>query len=176
MAGLIISESEYSHQATSNIIPFREVFTSFFFVSIGMLLDVSFLWEHLPIVLLLTLATFFLKGIIAAAAAFILRYPLRTALLVGLSLFQVGEFAFILSKTGLEFDVLSPTVYQYFLSISILTMAFAPFVIKAGDSMVGLLLKAPITSRLIKGKDADMNAEFAEDKDINDHIVIMGLV
>ncbi|MHC2993501.1 potassium transporter KefB, partial [Pontibacter sp. HJ8] len=97
MAGLIISESEYSHQATSNILPFREIFTSFFFVSIGMLLDFSFMLQHFPLVLLLTVCTFLLKGVIAAVAARMLQYPMRTSLLVGLSLFQVGEFAFILS-------------------------------------------------------------------------------
>ena len=174
MAGLIISESEYSHQATSNIIPFREVFTSFFFVSIGMLLDIQFLWEHLAVALALTFATLIFKGIIAAFAAIILKYPLRTALLVGLSLFQVGEFAFILSKTGLEYDVLSPTVYQYFLSVSILTMAFTPFVIQLGDSLVNVLLKAPIPNRLRKGTMSALDVETIEEDQLNDHIVIIG--
>lgn len=174
MAGLIISESEYSHQATSNIIPFREVFTSFFFVSIGMLLDLSFLWKHLAIVLLLTFGTLIFKGLIAASAAIILKYPLRTALLVGLSLFQVGEFAFILSKTGLEYDVLSPVVYQYFLSVSILTMAITPFVIKLGESMVSILLKAPIPVRLRDGAISNIDSESIKQEDLNDHIVIIG--
>ena len=174
MAGLIISESEYSHQATSNIIPFREVFSSFFFVSIGMLLDMSFLWQHLGIVLLLLLATFFFKGIVAGFAALALKYPLRTALMVGLSLFQVGEFAFILSKTGLEYEVLSATVYQYFLSVSILTMAITPFVIKLSDSLVSLLLKAGIPGRLKDREAGGTSLELTDVELLNDHIVIIG--
>lgn len=174
MAGLIISESEYSHQATSNIIPFREVFTSFFFVSIGMLLNLTFLWSHLPIILLLTFGTFIIKGTIAAVAALVLKYPLRTGLLVGLSIFQVGEFAFILSRTGLEYEVLSPVVYQYFLSVSILTMAVTPFIIKLGETMVSLLLKAPIPKRLRNGNLSDIDSESIKHEDLNDHIVIIG--
>lgn len=174
MAGLIISESEYSHQATSNIIPFREVFTSFFFVSIGMLLDVVFLWEHLAVILLLTAVTFVLKAIIATAAAYVLKYPIRTALLVGLSLFQVGEFAFILSKYGLEYDILTPTVYQYFLSVSILTMALTPFVIKWGEPMVCLILKVPIPSRLKEHAASQIDVESIEHGDLDDHIIIIG--
>jgi CPA2 family monovalent cation:H+ antiporter-2 len=116
LAGLIISESEYSHQATSNVLPFREIFTSFFFVSIGMLLDVSFLFHHLPSIFFYTLLTILLKALIAASAAASLRFPGRTSILVGLSLFQVGEFAFILSKTGIENNLLSQTTYQYFLA------------------------------------------------------------
>jgi CPA2 family monovalent cation:H+ antiporter-2 len=131
LAGLIISESEYSHQATSNVLPFREIFTSFFFVSIGMLMDISFLFYNLPIILAFTIITILAKSVVASFAALILKYPIRTVILVGLSLFQVGEFAFILSRTGIENNLLSNTVYQYFLSVSILTMGATPFIINA---------------------------------------------
>ena len=74
LAGLIISESDYSHEAVANILPFREIFTSFFFVSIGMLLDSQFLIEHWWVILLFTILTFFVKGVIASVAAFFLKY------------------------------------------------------------------------------------------------------
>lgn len=173
MAGLIISESEYSHQATSNILPFREIFTSFFFVSIGMLLDSEFMLQHLPVILALTIAAAFLKCLVAFAAAKVLLFPVRTSLLVGLSLFQVGEFAFILSKTGISSGLLSPETYQYFLSISLLTMAITPFVINKYH---------PISSRLslllpIRSNPA-LNPAAAEQHDpmhdLQDHIVIIG--
>ncbi len=85
-AGLIISESDYSHQATANILPFREIFISFFFVSIGMLLDIGFLVSHLGVVVLLSLVTLFGKATIASLAALLLRYPLRTVIITGLAL------------------------------------------------------------------------------------------
>lgn len=174
MAGLIISESEYSHQATSNILPFREIFTSFFFVSIGMLLDFGFMLQHLPLILLFTACTFILKGFIAAMAARILQYPLRTSLLVGLSLFQVGEFAFILSKTGISSGLLSDEVYQYFLSVSLLTMAVTPFVIGSYHAIANKLSArwAPADSLM---PTAPASADSGDDlHHLEDHIVIIG--
>ncbi|GEO04990.1 sodium/hydrogen exchanger [Adhaeribacter aerolatus] len=173
MAGLIISESEYSHQATSNIIPFRELFSSFFFVSIGMLLDASFMLEHLPYILGLTLLIILVKTFVATIAAKILRYPLRTSLMVGLAIFQVGEFAFILSKTGIKYGLLTPEVYQYFLSVSLLTMAFTPFVINKYQ---------PIASGLSKLLGAQPHLAHAGDNQpdndplhhLDDHVVIIG--
>ncbi|RAU83303.1 cation:proton antiporter domain-containing protein [Pontibacter arcticus] len=174
MAGLIISESEYSHQATSNILPFREIFTSFFFVSIGMLLDFEFMLQHLPAILGFTVAVFFLKGAVATLAAKVLRYPLRVSLLVGLAIFQVGEFAFILSKTGIQHQLLSQEAYQYFLSVSILTMAVTPFILGPYHKIA-----EAITFRLYKGKIAPEPKEISEETAVSlaaldDHIVIIG--
>src|SRR5690625_2873479 len=106
LGGLIISESEYSHQATSVILPFRELFTSFFFISVGMLLNVGFFIEHIGIVLLLVVILFIVKGSATAVAVGVLKYPAKTVLLTALALFQVGEFAFILSTVGMQNDLL----------------------------------------------------------------------
>ena len=119
MAGLIISESEYSHQATSIILPFRELFTSFFFVSVGMLLNLDFFLHNMGIIALFVAIVFLLKSFIASVAVAFLNYPPRTVLLTGLSLFQVGEFSFILSKVGINYGLLSVETNQYFLAISI---------------------------------------------------------
>ena len=102
LAGLIISESEYSHQALGNILPFRDVFTSFFFVSVGMLLDVGFVVENLLSVLTIVLIILTVKTITAGFTTVLLGFPLRTALLVGLTLAQLGEFSFILARSGLK--------------------------------------------------------------------------
>jgi CPA2 family monovalent cation:H+ antiporter-2 len=176
MAGLIISESEYSHQATANILPFREIFTSFFFVSIGMLLDVQFFVSHLGWVLLFAFMVMVAKALIASLAALMLRYPIRTVLLTGLALFQVGEFAFILSKTGLEYNLLSDELYQYFLAISLMTMAVTPFVFKYSDDILAVLVKTPLPknfSRIMYHPKDVSDAEHAA-YDFNDHLVIIG--
>src|SRR5690606_27070486 len=78
LAGLIISESEYSHQATSIILPFRELFTSFFFISVGMLLDLTFFSKNVGIILLIVLGVFLIKSLIAALSIAVLKYPPRT--------------------------------------------------------------------------------------------------
>jgi len=170
LAGLIISESEYSHQATGLIIPFREIFTSFFFVSVGMLLDIFFLVDHLLLILGLLVAVSLAKLLIAGAAALALKYPLRTALMTGLSLFQVGEFAFILSKVGIDNNLLTEDIYQYFLAVSILSMAITPFVIQNAHRITGIFLKTKAHEKISSKKAAE--EEFTEN--LNDHTIIIG--
>lgn len=148
LAGLIISESEYSHQATGNILPFREIFTSFFFVSIGMLLDLSFLAEHLLWILALTLLAILVKTFTASLASVSLNYPPRTSFKTGLALFQVGEFAFILSKSGIQYGLLDETTNQYFLSVSILTMALTPVLMNYSEKISKYTYKLFIPQRI----------------------------
>ena len=175
-AGLIMSESDYKHQAAGNILPFREIFISFFFVSVGMLLDITFLKEHLVIIVLLTLMVIVLKVAIASLAARILKYPIRTSLLVGLSLFQIGEFAFILSETGIENNLLSPENYQYFLSIALLTMGITPFLMGFSEPITGILLKAR-PARYWKQQLVNISQTENSDNEssnLNNHLVIVG--
>lgn len=177
-AGLIISESDYSHQATANILPFREIFISFFFVSVGMLLDLKFFIEHFFMIHLLAFGVMALKFIIMALAAAALRYPPRTVLLSGLALFQVGEFSFLLAARGIEFDLLPDNVYQYFLAIAIISMGATPFVIKYSGRITKLLLTAPlpakIKSRLRKAGQTRNSGHAAKHADMTDHVVIIG--
>jgi CPA2 family monovalent cation:H+ antiporter-2 len=144
LAGLIISESEYSNEAMANVAPFYELFTSFFFISIGMLLDVGFILEHPVTVLLLTISVLLLKTLIVSLAVFLMRLPLRTVMIVGLSLAQVGEFSFILSRVGIEYELLDEVTNQYFLSISILSMAVTPFMIGVSHALTRRIMKAPL--------------------------------
>lgn len=176
LAGLIISESDYSYQATGNILPFSEIFTSIFFVSIGMLMDVFFLIDHIGLILILTLVTFIVKGGLASFAAWILKYPPRTIMLVGLALFQVGEFAFILSKTGMDAGIMTQETYQYFLSVSILTMAVTPFSIRYGESITNFVLGGKVISGLMHRINRDTGKPASEvDKDeLKDQLIIIG--
>lgn len=127
IAGLIISESEYNHQALFNILVFRDAFTSFFFVSIGMLLDTSFLVANLVQILLVSVGVLLLKSAVSVGASILLGLPLRSSILAGLSICEVGEFSFILSKVGLVHGLLSDN-YQLFLSATVVTMAATPFI------------------------------------------------
>ncbi|MDX1765297.1 MAG: cation:proton antiporter, partial [bacterium] len=172
LAGLVVSESEYSHQALGNLIPFRDVFTSFFFVSIGMLLDVRFLLEHLVVVLVLVLIVLVVKGLIAGLVTAILGYPLRTAILVGLALNQLGEFSFILSKNGLAEGFLAGDTYQLFLAVAVLTMAAAPLIIHGAPRIADALLRLPIPDALkTRCTVCAVNSHHGERKD---HLVIIG--
>ena len=174
MAGLIISESEYSHQATSLIIPFREIFTSIFFVSIGMLLDLQFLFNNILSIIGLTLLVLVLKTLFAGMAALALRYSFRVALLTGLSIFQVGEFAFILSGVGLSYNLLDQEIYQYFLSVSILTMGATPFFIKNFESLTNALMKTRFQNQLLKWEGSGKQDLPKSHSGLKDHLIIIG--
>jgi len=175
LAGLIISESEYSYQALSNILPFRDVFTSLFFVSIGMLLDVGFVFRHIEIIVVITLSVLGIKAIIAGIATIIIGFPLRTAVLVGLSLSQVGEFSFILALVGIKYDVLAKDIYQHFLSISIITMAATPFIMAIAPTIADIVIRLPIHKKLKAGLWSVLQkTDDSKKRLLKDHIIIVG--
>ncbi|MDT0293444.1 cation:proton antiporter [Mesonia ostreae] len=173
LAGLIISESEYSHQATSIILPFRELFTSFFFISVGMLLNIGFFVENVSMVLLLVVGVMVLKTLATAIAVVVLKYPIKTVLLTALALSQVGEFAFILATIGMDNNLLNDNVYQYFLAISICSMLLTPFVIIYSEQMSNFLIRI-----FLSGKSKTKNTVQPEPVDdslvLKNHLIIVG--
>lgn len=177
-AGLVISESEYSHQATANILPFREIFISFFFVSVGMLLDLNFFIENIVYIHLLAIAVIGLKLMVVIIAVLLLKYQLRTSLLTGLALLQVGEFAFLLSTVGMQYDLLSETVYQYFLAISIISMGATPFIINWSPQLTHYLLRTPLPPKVRERLKMNAKKKELEEKNttenFHDHVVIIG--
>ncbi|MBI5587498.1 MAG: cation:proton antiporter [Deltaproteobacteria bacterium] len=128
VAGLAISESEYSNQIVAEVIPFRDTFASLFFISIGMLLDLNYFVNHMPWLLLLALAVIAVKAAAVTAVGQMLRYPLRLSIVVGLNLAQIGEFSFILIKMGQDYGLLNQGIYQSLLAASIVTMTLTPFI------------------------------------------------
>lgn len=135
IAGLVISESEYSHQALADIMPFRDSFNSLFFISIGMLLDVRFFLGQPLLILAMAIIIIILKGAIAGGVTLALGYPVQVAALAGLSLAQVGEFSFVLAQAGQDLGLLAGGGYQFFLVISILSMIATPFLIQFGPRL-----------------------------------------
>lgn len=174
IAGLIISESQYSHQATSIILPFRELFTSFFFVSVGMLLDLNFFIGNIAIVLLIVLVVFIIKSSIASIAIAILKYPTKTVLLTGLSLFQVGEFAFILSKVGVEYNLLSAQTNQYFLSVSIVSMLLTPFIIIVSERIANRFIGVSKKLGFKRISNLENAPDIINTHELENHLVIIG--
>ena len=135
LAGLIISESIYGDEALAGITPFRDIFASFFFISIGMLLDIQVAIQHPWIILLATLGVLTLKSFIAGITTLIIGFPLRSAILVGFSLSQIGEFSFILAMVGVANGLLTNDFYQIFLAVSILTMAVTPVMMSLSSKL-----------------------------------------
>ena len=128
VAGMVLSESDYSHQALSDIIPLRDLFGLLFFVSVGMLLDPAFLIANLGTILLVVLMIAVGKGLIFSALSSLFGYGNVVPLAVGLGLFQVGEFSFVLARVGLSTNSITNDLYALTLTTAIMTMIVTPFV------------------------------------------------
>ena len=179
LAGIVISGSQYSHQAMGNILPLKDMFMSFFFVSVGMLLDVSYLLDHLPLLILATVTLIVIKLIAGVGVTFLLGSPLRTTLLTGLALSQVGEFSFVLSRLGLEYSLLTEETYQAFLAVSIITMGVTPFVINASYRPADFIVKKASSTafgmKLVQGIYSEpLDDEAQAEPQITDHLIIVG--
>ncbi|MEW6262556.1 MAG: cation:proton antiporter [Thermodesulfobacteriota bacterium] len=171
MAGLIISESEYSHHTLGNILPFKDVFTTFFFISIGMLLDFGFFLKYPGYILLAALGVLVVKATLAGGTALLLGLPWRTAVLVALALAQVGEFSFILARSGVEHGLLADAVYQSFLAVSVICMAATPFLIAFSPRAADLTSRLPLPALL---KSGFAKAPEPAVETLSDHLVIIG--
>lgn len=128
VAGMVLSESDYGHQALSDIIPVRDLFGLLFFVSVGMLLDPGFLLENWRIILLVVLLVAVGKGLIFGTLSSLFGYGNVVPLAVGLGLFQVGEFSFVLARVGLGTASISDDLYNLTLTTAIVTMVLTPAV------------------------------------------------
>lgn len=106
VAGILISETPYSHQITANIVPFRDSFLALFFISVGMLVDMTYMRDHWGQVLSWTVALMLLKGLVVVAIGYGLKRPLRVGLLAGVLLANVGEFSFVLMEQSLKLALL----------------------------------------------------------------------
>src|SRR6185503_7286155 len=119
LAGIVVSESEYSHQVVADVAPFRDVFTSVFFISIGMLVDVAFAAAHLGLVLALTAAVVAVKAVTGGAAAVALGLPVRIAAIAALGLAQIGEFSFVLLNVGRANGLVDGAAYQLVIVVAV---------------------------------------------------------
>lgn len=135
LAGILISETEYSHQVIADIVPFRDVFASLFFVSIGMLVDLEFALERLPMLVALALGVVVLKTLLAAGAVLAVGYPVRIAVIGGLSLAQIGEFSFVLMEVGRANGMLGGGAYQTILVAAVLTLLVTPGLVTAAPAL-----------------------------------------
>lgn len=171
IAGMVLSESEYSHQIVADILPFRDVFNSVFFISIGMLLSVSALASDVVTVLGWVGMLVVGKALLVLAIVRLLGYSLRVSIMTALGLAQIGEFSFILAKAGLPEALLSSTDYQRFLAASILSMIATPFLIKAapriGYAVQSVFAPGSLLEPSVVGFDP-------KEANLRGHVVIIG--
>jgi CPA2 family monovalent cation:H+ antiporter-2 len=148
LAGMIVAESEASADVLNEIIPIRDVFATLFFVSIGMLINPVFLWQHLGEVLIVVVAILVVKFLLTAGIYALLRYPPKTALLAGLLLAQIGEFSFVLAKVGVERGAIDQRLEALTLAGALVTMIFNPILYQTMPPLVARLSQSNLALRL----------------------------
>lgn len=165
IAGLILAESEFSHQVEAEIIPLKDAFNSVFFVSVGLLLNIQFVFQHPLLISGLSLAVIVVKVLIVILVIKLMKYPLRVAAAAGFSLAQIGEFSFVLMQAGINFNLIGGEFYYAFLSSSIFTMILTPFLFRMSPHIshtVGSL-------ESISNKKPKMGLS-----ELNGHVIIVG--
>ena len=168
IAGLALSESEYGHQAFAEMLPFRDTLASLFFVSVGMLLDISFVFSHFGLVCLVVFVIVLLKVFATAIPAMLAGFPVRTSLIAGGTIAQVGEFSFVLGSRGADVGLLTGDDYQTFLAAAVITMAAAPLLTIVVPHLCDWLGQ----SSWFGGMFHDSPPE--DDIDLSDHVIIAG--
>jgi len=124
--GLVLAESEFSHQAHAEIRPVRDLLASLFFISLGMIIDLGAMVARLDVLALVVVGIIVGKGLITSVIFLGLRQPARISVLTGLALAQVGEFSFILGRAGIEAGLIRPALWQLLLGASAVTMLLTP--------------------------------------------------
>jgi CPA2 family monovalent cation:H+ antiporter-2 len=171
LAGTILADSDYGHQAFADVLPLREIFTSLFFVSMGLLLDLRVVADSPGPVLTLAGAVLAGKAVLAALAGLAARFPLQVALLGGLALSQVGEFSFVLARVGRPLGLLDPSEMRLLLAASVITMLVTPFALRLGPHVAAGAVRLGALERLLGRSREELGRILPG---LSDHVVVLG--
>ena len=167
LAGLAISDTDFTHQIISDVNPFRDIFLSVFFVSLGMILNLDFARQNLSYILFISLVIILIKAAIVFGLVKILKYPLRTMILSGVLLSQIGEFSFVLASIGFKNNIISEYIYQIFISASVLTFIVSPLLI----AFTYYILSRKSVSNLL----AETKASDKPQMQVKNHVIVCGM-
>lgn len=170
VAGVVVSETETSHQVAADVVPLRDAFAVLFFVSVGMLVDPEMVWENRNLFVVVLLAVLFGNAAIAFLTAAAFPYPGRTALVVGAGLAQLGEFSFIIADEGLHSDLMSIETYNVVLAVAAVSICLNPIAWGTLDALERFLRRFGRVWRLVdrQGELPALNIPRAG------HVVIVG--
>ncbi|HUF76126.1 MAG TPA: cation:proton antiporter [Longimicrobiales bacterium] len=169
LAGLLVSESEYSHQALADVLPFRDLFAAFFFISIGMLLDVELAVSQPLFLVGIVTVLLAIKVVAAGVATLAVGSSLRTAVTTGMVMSQVGEFSFVLASAGFLAGLMTTDTYQWFVVSAVATIGLTPFMLRAAPTAASLLSRLPLAERRDAPRDFG-----GETKPLEKHLLIIG--
>ncbi len=167
VAGMVLSESELSHQALADIIPLRDIFGLLFFASVGMLFDPQFLFDRFGDVALTVVLVILGKALIFGLVARAFGYGNRAPWIIGLGLAQIGEFAFVLSRTGVATGSISDDVYSMILTVTLATMILSPLLAKLSEPLYRVWRRAVPQAELLQTFNVVQD-------ELKDHVVVAG--
>ncbi len=170
LGGIIISESTYGHQALSDLLPLRDLFSIVFFVSVGMLLNPIFIWEHALQVLVFVIVLIIGKAAIGTVSALFSTPIARRAILVGVGLAQIGEFSFVLALVGYQDGIISQGLYNLFFAGAVVSLVAAPFLM----SSTPLLMKRLSSRASMRDERRAMAREDEVTAGLKDHVILCG--
>ncbi|MBO4317941.1 MAG: cation:proton antiporter, partial [Mailhella sp.] len=169
LAGLMLAESEYSLNVTENILPFKDIFTSIFFISVGMQIDMNMFISNLHWIVLMAAGIIAVKTAAVLPAVKLVGYSLHTAIIAALSLAQIGEFSFVLVTNAESLGILTEHQSQLFIAASILTMIATPILMGIAPAAADAALKLMGRSRIAEPEETGEEGE-----ELRDHIIIIG--
>lgn len=172
VAGLMISEVEYADQTLTYVEPLRDIFAALFFVSVGMLIDPVFLWNHWELILELVFLVLVGKCAIVTPVVRAFGYPLRTSLLAGLGLAQIGEFSFVLTAQGQAIGLVPRSVYLLILGTTAVTLVVTPFVLRLMPQVLNWAETVPCLSWFFEETSSPVAA--SEELPRQNHVVVCG--
>jgi CPA2 family monovalent cation:H+ antiporter-2 len=172
LAGLVISESDYAYQAISDILPFKDSFNGLFFISVGMLMDLRFLSQNPLLILFAVIFILLLKISTGFFSVHLLGHPVRVSLQTGLQLAQIGEFSFVLAMAGKSAGLITESLYQLFLSSSVLTMLLTPFIVQLSPNISNWISSKKLLERLDRMRKRAEREGLPSKKE--GHVIIVG--
>jgi len=169
LAGMLISETRYRYQVESDIASFRDILLGLFFISIGMMLNIEVLIEYYPAIFLLFFVYTIFKVTVITYLAKLFKYELGVGIRSGVILGQAGEFSFVILALGQEQNLISGDILQIILSVCLLSMLFASFIIPFNGRIARYISK-----EYLKNSEKLVNKIEASSEDFSDHVIICG--
>jgi CPA2 family monovalent cation:H+ antiporter-2 len=174
VAGVVVSESPLSHQASADILPFQEAFSVLFFVSVGMLVNPVFLFQNIGPVLALTALIMVIKPLTTILMGLIFPWQARTALVVAAGLSQIGEFSFILGQSGISLGLLGSNQYSLILAGALISITLNPFMFRLMAPAEKLLRRNPTFWKLLDRHGPESQPLPDLELPLAKHVVIVG--
>ena len=173
IAGLLISNTEYSHQTLGYIQPFQDVFMSLFFISIGLMVNLHLFLANIGIIVLLTIIIVMINFSATFITGMALKLPTKISVSIAILLSQIGEFSFVLAKEGMSYGLMTNEFFSIFLGVSILTMSLTPFLEKATPQIVKLFHRMPHFQ--VDDELKTLPEELEAEPEVEDHVILVGL-